>query len=72
MAQCTFMADCPFFTGRMATMPRVAEIYIRRYCNGDNSQCAIYIVYMVLGRGKIPEDLFPSQKERALRIISNC
>ena len=72
MAECAFMADCPFFNGRMASMPRVAEVYSKRYCSGDSSQCAIYIVSMVLGKEKIPEDLFPSQKERALRFISNC
>ena len=71
MAECPLLTRCPFFNGRLAHIPgRMAGIYSRRYCTGDSSQCAIYIVFMVLGEEKVPTDLFPSQKKRAQRIIS--
>jgi len=71
MAECPLLAQCPFFNERLAHIPgRLASIYTRRYCTGDSSQCAIYVVFMVLGRAKVPTDLFPSQKKRAERIIS--
>jgi len=66
------MTACPFFNGRMAEMPRLAEIYSKRYCNGDCAQCALYMVFMVRGSERVPSDLFPSQKKRALAIISGA
>lgn len=71
MAECPLLTQCPFFNDRLAHIPgRMAAVYSKRYCTGDSSQCAIYMVFMVMGMGKVPEDLFPSQTKRAQRIIS--
>jgi hypothetical protein len=71
MAECPLLTQCPFFNDRLAHIPgRMAVVYSKRYCTGDSSQCAIYMVFMVMGMGKVPEDLFPSQTKRAQRIIS--
>uniref|UniRef100_A0A7C4UD04 Uncharacterized protein n=1 Tax=candidate division WOR-3 bacterium TaxID=2052148 RepID=A0A7C4UD04_UNCW3 len=40
-----------------------------KYCKRSPEECARYIVYKALGKDKIPDDLFPAEKERALEII---
>ena len=36
--------------------------YIRiKYCKGDNSGCARYMVFKALGREEVPLDLYPNQ-----------
>jgi len=53
----------------MANMPATAELYKRRYCHGDNSQCARFMILKNLGKEKMPNDLFPNQLERAKLLI---
>ena len=71
MAECPLLTRCPFFYLLHLEMSgRMADVYTRRYCTGDSSQCAIYMVFIVLGEEGVPADLFPSQRKRAQRIIS--
>jgi len=66
---CECISACPFFNDRMANMPAMASIYKKRYCEGNFEECARYIVFKALGKAAVPSDLFPNQKERALRLI---
>ncbi|HBY57413.1 MAG TPA: hypothetical protein DEG96_06075 [Candidatus Atribacteria bacterium] len=70
MAECECLKSCPFFNAKMANMPATANIMIKKYCKGDNSICARYMVFKALGREKVPIDLFPNQIERVKEIIS--
>jgi len=69
MADCTLLKGCPFFNEKMKNMPALADQYKNKYCRGDNSKCARYMVYQKLGRSAVPVDLFPNQLDRAKKIL---
>jgi len=50
-------------------MPATAAGYKRKYCTGDNQNCARYIVLKKLGGDKVPVDLFPNQVAKAEMLI---
>jgi hypothetical protein len=70
MADCKLLSDCIFFNDKMANKPGTAEIFKKKYCKGDNSSCARFMVFEALGRPKVPKDLFPNQAGRAGEIIA--
>ncbi len=70
MAECQVLSACPFFNDTMANMPGTAAAFKRKYCQGDNSTCARYMVLKALGKPKVPADLFPNQEDRARKIIA--
>lgn len=67
MADCERLDNCPFFKN-LKHLPRTAEQLTVRYCRGDNSGCARLWVF---SNGALPpDDLFPNEGERALRVLS--
>ncbi|HPQ71239.1 MAG TPA: hypothetical protein PKW95_19085 [bacterium] len=70
MADCECLAKCPFFNDRMATKPGISDMYKKRYCLGDKSGCARYMIFSRLGREHVPADLYPNQVDRAKQIIT--
>jgi hypothetical protein len=70
MARCECLEGCIFFNDKMASMPVLAEKMKKRYCLGDNHDCARHMVFHALGRGTVPSDLFPSQQERTHALIA--
>jgi len=50
-------------------MPSMAQLIKKKYCEDDNSKCARYIVFKVLGKEGVPSDMFPTQIERAKELI---
>jgi hypothetical protein len=71
MVECECLAGCPFFNDKMAGSPATAEIYKKRYCLGDNTQCARHTIFKALGKPKVPTDLYPNQLERVKRILAS-
>ncbi len=69
MGECECLASCGFFSERIANMPVMAQMTKERYCLGDNSRCARYIIFKALGREQIPADLFPSELYLAERLL---
>ncbi|MDD3626256.1 MAG: hypothetical protein PHV06_02940 [bacterium] len=69
MANCECLAKCPFFNDQMMNMPNMATSIKEKYCKGDNSDCARYMVFKTIGREKVPGNLFPHQKDIAETII---
>jgi hypothetical protein len=67
---CELLEGCPFFNEKMANMPLSANHYKKKYCMGDNSDCARYLVFKKLGGERVPPELFPNEQGRAERIIS--
>ena len=43
----------------------------KKYCLGDNTECARYIVFKKIGKANVPADLFPNQKDNALRLVAS-
>lgn len=70
MADCECLPTCPFFNDQMTEMPSMAQIIKDRYCKGSNVNCARHMVFRVLGRERVPADLYPSQVERAEEILA--
>ncbi|MBN2416042.1 hypothetical protein JXO52_09380 [bacterium] len=70
MNECEVLATCPFFNDRMAEKPATAGLFKNRYCLGDNTNCARYMVFKTLGRAAVPVDLYPNQEERARAILA--
>jgi hypothetical protein len=69
MADCECLPTCLFFNDQMADMPSMTDIIKERYCRGSNVHCARHMVFRVYGRAAVPEDLYPSQVERAEEIM---
>jgi hypothetical protein len=61
---------CVFYNVRLDAMPVDAGILKEMYCRSDNSDCARFVAYKVLGRGAVPRDLLPPQLSRALELIA--
>ena len=70
MANCELIEKCLFFNDKMANAPATASMFKKKYCEGDNSNCARHMVVEAIGREKVPSDLFPNQADEAKRIIS--
>ncbi len=70
MADCVCLPRCPFFNDRMAQMPATAELLKKRYCLGDQGQCARHMVFSKFGSEKVPTDLYPTQVERAQQLLA--
>jgi len=69
MPECVCLPVCPFFNDRMENMPAMSSIYKRRYCLGDSTSCARYMIFITLGREKVPADLSPVDVETAVKIV---
>lgn len=69
MVGCEFLSGCPFFHEKMDNMPAAVREMKWRYCKTAKMQCARYMIAQVLGKGEVPEDLFPNQIERARYLI---
>lgn len=67
MAECEKLAKCPFFYDRMGNMPGMAALYKKKFCQGDNTDCARYRVSKA--GIPMPSDLFPNMLDTALKII---
>lgn len=68
--ECEYLKKCPFFNDMMAQDFAASDMFKRIFCHGDNSSCARYMVAMKLGRDKIPPDLYPNDREMAIKIIT--
>lgn len=46
-------------------------MYKKKYCEGDNSECARYVVLQQCGAEHVPLDLFPNMTKKAEEIIAS-
>jgi hypothetical protein len=70
MAECVCLAECPFFSDKMKDMEGLAAMYKRRYCLGDNTECARLMVFEKFGKEAVPSDLYPNMRDRAREIVA--
>ena len=70
MPECEKVPGCIFFHDRMANLPFAAEQMKQRYCLASNADCARYVVFLALGGGSVPDNLFPNDLKRAEKIIA--
>lgn len=70
MADCPSLSRCVFFNDHMARIPVTAESMKKRYCRGDNSQCARWQVCKAKGAPSVPADLYPDEMERVETLVA--
>ena len=70
MADCPSLAGCIFFNDKMEQKLGMAELYKKRYCKGDNTKCARFMVASTLGKGTVPSSLYPNQTDVAQKLIA--
>lgn len=70
MAECVCLSGCLFFNDNMASMPATAELLKARFCRGDSTGCARFMVFSRLGREGVPADLYPTQTDRAQQMLA--
>lgn len=71
MAECEKLSACPFFNDKMDNMPAISDMLKKKYCLGDKTKCARYMVASALGKEKVPSDLYPNMIDRAKDIIAS-
>jgi len=54
----------------MADMPAVADMLKEKYCKGDSSNCARFLVFNAKGKESVPVDMYPKDIDRAKNIIA--
>jgi len=70
MADCASLNACPFFNDKMEQKAGMAELYKKRYCKGDNTNCARWMVASTVGKTFVPTTLYPNQTDIAKKIIT--
>jgi hypothetical protein len=70
MSDCERLSICPFFNDRMTAMPASAHWLKLRYCHDQFADCARFVFGTRRGFAQVPADLFPTQTDRALRLLA--
>lgn len=71
MSCCERMEKCKYFNERLKELEAVQEMWKKNYCRADKTQCARYMVLQALGLDKVPNNLVPTQIDRAKSLISD-
>ncbi len=66
---CELVATCPFFNEQTDAKPTILALYRARYCRGQSSECARYLIFVAMGREHVPRNLYPSDQLRALALV---
>ncbi len=70
MSDCECLKGCIFFNDKMKDVGGIGAMFKKRYCLGDNTQCARYMVFKKLGKPAVPSDLYPNQQDRAKQLLA--
>ncbi len=68
--ECEYLSSCPFYNDKMDIESGLGQMYKRRYCTGDKTGCARYIVLKELGRASVPANLYPNMHDQAEKLIA--
>ena len=69
MATCEKLSKCPFYQGKMSMDSGLGAMYKKKYCEGDKTMCARYMVATTLGPEFVNESLYPNMHDKAKEII---
>lgn len=68
--RCEKLDGCLFYQGKMQVDSGLGKMYRERYCEGDKTHCARYLVAVTLGSSFVPGTLFPNMVQKAEQIIA--
>ena len=70
MALCEKLQKCPFYQGKMNMDSGIGAMYKKKYCEGDKSTCARYIVATQLGAEFVTNSLYPNMNNVADKLLA--
>lgn len=70
MAQCEKLEKCPFYQGKMDINHGLGRMYKEKYCEGDKTTCARYMVATQVGPEFVTLNLYPNMNSQAEKIIA--
>ena len=70
MALCEKLQKCPFYQGKMNMDSGIGAMYKKKYCEGDKSTCARYIVATQLGAEYVTNSLYPNMNDAANKLLA--
>ena len=70
MALCEKLQKCPFYQGKMDMNAGVGSMYKKKYCEGDKTQCARYIIATQLGAEFVTNNLYPNMHDKANKLLA--
>jgi hypothetical protein len=68
--KCEKLAKCPFYNDKMDAEKGIGKMYKQKYCEGDKTQCARYIVATQLGAEYVTDRLYPNMHEVANKLLA--
>ncbi|MCD6116541.1 hypothetical protein J7K93_05975 [bacterium] len=69
MAKCEFIDRCPFFNKMITTGGTLDKMYKEQFCNGTYEMCARHKIASVLGKEKVPVNIYPNMFDQAEALI---
>ena len=70
MALCEKLEKCPFYQGKMNMESGLGAMYKKKYCEGDKTTCARYIVATQLGAEFVTNSLYPNMNNVADKLLA--
>jgi len=70
MATCEKLPKCPFYQGKMSMDSGLGSLYKKRYCEGDKTQCARYMIATTLGPDHVNNNIYPNMIDLANKMIA--
>ena len=70
MAKCEKLEKCPFYQGKMSMESGLGAMYKKKYCEGDKTICARYIVATQLGAEYVTTNLYPNMNDVADKLLA--
>ena len=70
MAACEKLEKCPFYQGKMDINTGLGRMYKEKYCEGDKTTCARYIVATQVGPEYVTTSLYPNMNSVAEKILA--
>ena len=67
---CEKLAKCPFYNDKMDINSGLGSMYKRKYCEGDKTICARYIVATQLGAEYVTDKLYPNMDKTAEKLLA--
>lgn len=70
MAACEKLSKCPFYQGSMDINSGLGSLYKQKYCEGDKTTCARYIIATNLGPEFVTNSIYPNMKALADKMLA--
>ena len=68
---CEKLQKCPVYQGKMNMDSGLGSMYKKKYCEGDKTLCARYIVATKLGAEYITNSLYPNMNDAANKLLED-